>query len=55
MSIFHLRVVSGQMTAVPFIPAYSAEKPLREKSNLLNGFNLIWVVQPALQKFPASN
>src|SRR5438067_1512424 len=35
--------------------AIALEKPLRGKSNLLNGFNLIWVVQPALQKFPASN
>jgi hypothetical protein len=32
-----------------------AGKAVREKSNLLNRFNLIWVVQPALQKFPASN
>jgi hypothetical protein len=27
------RRIRSEMTAVPFIPAYSAEKPLREKSN----------------------
>jgi len=33
---------------------YWAEKPLRVKSNLLNGFKLIWVVQPSLQRYIAS-
>jgi hypothetical protein len=32
----------------------SSRKPLREKSNLLNGFNLIWVVQLSTQRYTSS-
>src|SRR5207248_7129565 len=34
--------------------AIALEKPLREKSNLLNGFNLIWVVQLSPQTYTSS-
>src|SRR6266508_5392287 len=34
--------------------AIALEKPLRAKSNLLNGFNLIWVVQLSSQIYTSS-
>jgi hypothetical protein len=48
---------SGDVLAVSTLTSAGdrAGKAVREKSNLLNRFNLIWVVQPALQKFPASH
>jgi hypothetical protein len=40
-----------QVGCIPFRPCMrSSKNPLREKSNLLNRFNLIWVVQFSRQK-----
>jgi hypothetical protein len=56
IDIVRPRHIQQEMTVrVPLIRPTAAKKLLRAKSNLLNRFNLIWVVQPALQKFPASH
>jgi hypothetical protein len=50
IDIVRPRHIQQEMTVrVPLIRPTAAKKLLRAKSNLLNRFNLIWVVQLALQ------